>query len=116
MFGQLLVGAIDPGFIAAGRGDAGLEVVADHRLWHAADHAEGVDVRPDPIGKSFRPARLRIGVVGRSQHRDEDMGAPLYSKRGVEYRHRVASEVDEQLLGGPMRLPHGGEMVLHQSR
>lgn len=50
VFGQLLVGAIDPGFIAAGRGDAGLEVVADHRLWHAADHAEGVDVRPDPIG------------------------------------------------------------------
>ena len=35
------------------------------------------------------------------------MGAPLRPCRGVEYRHRVARKVDEQLLGGPMRLAHG---------
>ena len=64
-------------------------------------------MRPDPVGKPFRPARLGIGVVGCSQHRDEDMGAPLRPCRGVEYRHRVARKVDEQLLGGPMRLAHG---------
>ena len=62
---------------------------------------------PGPVGEPLRPARLRIGVVGRSQHRDEDMGAPLYADRGVEHRHRVASKVDEQLLAGRVRLPHG---------
>jgi hypothetical protein len=35
------------------------------------------------------------------------MGAPLYADRGVEHRHRVASKVDEQLLAGRVRLPHG---------
>ena len=65
-------------------------------------------MRPDPVGKPFRPARLRIGVVGRSQHRDEDMSTPFRSRRGIEDRHRVASEVDKQLLGRPVRLPHCG--------
>ena len=107
VLGQLLVGAVDPGLIAANRCDAGLEVVADHRLRHAADHVQGVDVRPNPVGKPFRPAGLRVGVVGRSQHRDEDMSASLYAAGGIEHRHRVAGKVDEQLLGGAMRLPHG---------
>jgi hypothetical protein len=107
VLGQLLVRAVDPGLIAANRCDAGLEVVADHRLRHAADRAEGVDVRPDPVGEPFRPARLGIGVIGCSQNRDEDMGVTLRLYRGVEYRHRVASKVDEQLLSGPVRLTHG---------
>ena len=50
VLGQLLVGAIDAGLIAAGRGDAGLEVVAHDRLRHAADRGQGVDVRADPVG------------------------------------------------------------------
>ena len=64
-------------------------------------------MRPNPVGKPFRPAGLRVGVVGRSQHRDEDMSASLYAAGGIEHRHRVAGKVDEQLLGGAMRLPHG---------
>src|SRR6266480_3310985 len=40
---------------------------------------------------------LGKGVVGCSQHRHEDMGKALRASRGVEHRHCVASEVDEQL-------------------
>ena len=48
-----------------------------------------------------------MGVVGRPQHRDEDVGATFHSGRGVEHRHRIAGKIDEQLLGGPMYLAHG---------
>jgi hypothetical protein len=44
MLGQFLVGAIDARLIAAGGGDAGLQIVADDRLRHAADRAQGIDV------------------------------------------------------------------------
>jgi len=35
------------------------------------------------------------------------MRKPLPASRGVEHRHCIAREVDEQLLGRPMRLSHG---------
>jgi hypothetical protein len=35
------------------------------------------------------------------------MGALLRTGCSVEHRHRVAGEVDEQLLGRPVRLAHG---------
>ena len=36
------------------------------------------------------------------------MSTPFRSRRGIEDRHGVASEVDKQLLGRPVRLPHCG--------
>ena len=40
MGSELPIGAIDAGLVARRLGDAGLEVVADHRLGHAADRAK----------------------------------------------------------------------------
>ena len=104
--GEILVGAVDAGLVAARRGDAGLQVVAHHGAGHAADGGEGVDVGADPLGQRLAPAGFGVGVIGGPQHRDEDVGAPLHAGRGVEHRHRVARPVDEQLLAGSMRLPH----------
>ena len=106
MRGEILVGAVDAGLVAARRRDAGLEVVAHHRAGNAADGVEGVDVRADPLRQRLAPAGLGVGVIGRPQHRDEDVSASLLTGRGVEHRHRVAGPIDEQLLAGSMRLPH----------
>ena len=71
--GQILIGAIDAGLVARRLGDAGLEIVADHRLRHAANRGERIDMRADPIGKPLRPARLRVGVVRGAERGDEDV-------------------------------------------
>src|SRR6266550_9066776 len=59
--------------IAADCGDAGLEVVADDRLRHAADHVQGVDVRSDPSRKTqprlhatYRTAGASDSEIGRA--------------------------------------------------
>ena len=73
MLGQLLVGAVDSRLIAAGHGDAGLEVVADHRLRHAADHVQGVDVRSDPSRKT----QVLVHVSIRPSASDSEFGRAL---------------------------------------
>jgi hypothetical protein len=50
--------------IAADCGDAGLEVVADDRLRHAADHVQGVDVRSDPSRKTQALVHVTYQAVG----------------------------------------------------
>jgi hypothetical protein len=63
-------------------------------------------VGADPLGQCLAPARFRVGVIGSPQHGDEDVGATLLTRRGVEHRHGVAGPIDEQLLASGMRLPH----------
>jgi len=82
---------IDMIFFVAGRPvETCFEFVAHRHLRHAADRREGVDMGGEPIGKPFRPARFRIGVVGCSEHGDEDMGGTLSIRYLIEHRHRVA--------------------------
>src|SRR3954453_17160977 len=72
MGGKVLVGAVDAGLVTRGLGDTGLEIVADHRLRHAANGSKRADVNADPIGEPLAPARLRIGEVGCSERGHED--------------------------------------------
>ena len=58
--------------IAADCGDAGLEVVADDRLRHAADHVQGVDVRSDPSRKT-----QALVHVTRPSASDSELGRAL---------------------------------------
>ena len=60
--------------IAADCGDAGLEVVADDRLRHAADHVQGVDVRSDPSRKTQPRLHATYRTAGAS---DSEFGRAL---------------------------------------
>ena len=104
--GEILVGAVDAGLVAARGGDASLEVVADDGVRDAADRRESVDVRADPIRQSLAPTRFRIGVVRGAEHGHEHVRLGHLPGRRVDHGNRVAGEVDEQLLAGPVRLAH----------
>ena len=54
--GHVLVGAVDPGLVAARGGHAGLEVVADDLPSDAAHAGERVHVAADPVRQRLRPA------------------------------------------------------------
>ena len=49
MGGHLLIGAVDPGLVAAGRRHPGAQVVANQQLRRTAEECECVDVRADPV-------------------------------------------------------------------
>ncbi len=104
---HLLVGAVDPGLIAAGGGDAGLEVVADQLPRGTAEEAEGVDVTTDPVRQALAPADLSIGQTGRAQHGDKDLCCPDLTGRRIDHRQGLPGEVDEQLVASDMGLAHG---------
>ena len=105
--GQVLIGAIDAGFVTRRLGDARLQVVGHRSLRHAADGIERVDVRADPVGQRLGPARLGVGVVGGPERRHEDVGAMLSTRYRIEHRDRVAGPVHEQLVASHVRLAHG---------
>ena len=108
MRGEILVGPVDAGLVAAGGGDPSLEIVADDQLRYTADEGERVDVGADPVRQALAPASLGIGVVRSPEHSDEDVRLAHLAGGAVDHRHGVAGEVDEQLLAGNVRLAHGG--------
>jgi hypothetical protein len=61
-----------------------------------------------PVGQALAPASLGVGVVRSPEHGDEDVRLAHLAGGGVDHRHGVAGEVDEQLLAGDVRLAHGG--------
>src|SRR5436190_3722921 len=95
MLRKVLIAAIDAGLVARRLGDADPEIVAYYRLRYAADRREGVDVSGYPVGKPLRPARFRIGVVGRTERGDEDVSGTFSIRYLIEHRHRVAGVIDK---------------------
>src|SRR5438105_1821194 len=95
MIRKLLVSAIDAGLVARRLGDAGPEIVAYYRLRYAADRRERVDVSGYPVGKPLRPARFRIGVVGRTERGDEDVSGTFNIRYLIGHRYRVAGVIDK---------------------
>ena len=77
---------------------AGAQVVADDLPGHAADERQHGDVRGNPVRQRLRPDRLRKGVAGGAQHRDEDLGPADLPGCPVDYLHGVTGEVDEHPL------------------
>jgi hypothetical protein len=95
MGGELLVGAIDTGLVARGLGDAGLEVVADRRLRHAADGGECIHMHADPVGQPFRPSRLRVGEVGGAERGNKDVRRSCIPGQRIDHRNRVTGKIHE---------------------
>jgi hypothetical protein len=81
-------------------------MIADNQLRHAAEEGERIDMSADPIGQPLGPARLGKGVVRGPQNRDAHVSCADLPSQPVDHRHRVAGEVDEQLLAGHVGLPH----------
>src|SRR4051812_14087626 len=107
MGGEVLIGPVYARFVSTGRGDPGLEVVADDRLRYPAEERNRIDVSPDPVRQPLAEAGFDIGVVRGPQNRDEDLGLAHLSGDRIEHRHGVAGKVHEQLVARRMGLAHG---------
>ena len=103
---QVLVGRVQLRLVSARPADSRLQVVRHHHLRQASREFKRPYVRLDPVRKSLAPRRLRIGIVARPPHRDEDLRLPHFAAVGVHHRHGRSAVVDEQLLAGPVHLPH----------
>ena len=94
------VAAVDAGLVATGRGDARLEVVADHLTRDAAKEGEGVDVAANPVRQALRPARFGVGQVGGAEGGDEDLRRSHLAGDGVNDLDDLPGVVNEQPLTG----------------
>jgi hypothetical protein len=105
--GQLLVAGIAIGLVAAGVADAALEVVGDQQLGDPAEELEAAHMGADPVPQALAPGRLDVGVTGRPEHGDEDLGLALLPCGHVDDGHRLAAVIDDQPLPWRMALAQG---------
>src|SRR5262245_8562571 len=106
VFEHLGIGSGERGFIAAGFGDAALEIVRDNQSRDAAEELKGADVRAYPIVKLLREGRLCVSVVGGAEHSDEDVCVTDFAGQRVNDGNGRAAIVDEQLVAWGVRLAH----------
>ena len=104
--GQVLVGAIDLGLVAAGAGDGALELVRDPQRGGAAEVVHHVDVRVDPVNQLLGLGRLGVGEAAGAEHGDEQLDRAQFTRAPVDQRRPLAREVDEGLLAGAVHLAH----------
>lgn len=107
-FRKILVAGIEVGLVAAGLGDARLEMVRDDGGGHAAEVFQGAHVGADPVGDTLRPRRLAVGVIRESQHGDEDLRTPNLARRRIDHLHGLAGVIDEELVARRVRLAQHG--------
>ncbi len=104
--GQLLVGAIDLGLVAARCRDAALEIVRHIDRRRAVEKLQHPRVRGDPVRKLLARGRLGIGVARRPQHPDKQLHRDLLAGAPVDQVRLLARVVDKRLLAGPVPLAH----------
>lgn len=103
--GHIVIGRIDIGFVPAGAGDPGLQVVRHDDLRDAAEELKRPDVRGYPGRQILRKTRFDIGIVAGSQGGDEEIGVPGCAGERIRDRHRLPGIIDEEFLSGPVGLP-----------
>ena len=104
---HLGIGAVDRRLVEAGLGDARAQIVGHHHRRNPTHEREAARVRADPIGQALCPRGLRIGVVRRPEHGDEQLRRHRLPGRWVDHLKRRAGVVDEHTLAGDVALPHG---------
>jgi hypothetical protein len=112
MAGHLGIGSVDPGIVAIGVGNGGLEIIADHELRHAAEIPEQIGMHADPVGQALAWAGLSIGVVRGPHRRDKQLHGPHFAGDGIEDVDGVAGEIDEHLLPTDVGLTHARASAL----
>ena len=106
MAGHLGIGSVEPGIVAIGVGNGGLEIIADHELRHAAEILEQIGMHADPVGQALAWASLGVGVVRGPHRRDEQLHGAHFAGDGIEDIDSVAGEIDEHLLAADVGLAH----------
>jgi len=94
------------GIVAVGLADQGARVVGHDQFGNAADEVQRPADAAEPVGLRFCSRRAGVGVVRGAEDSDEDVRPPDLAATGIDDRHGVAGEVDEQFLAGAMGLPH----------
>ena len=100
------VAAIDLRIVERGLVHTALEIVGHDETRHAAKEAEHAHMGLDPVRQRLCPGRLRVGVVGSAEHRDEDLGLAHLAGRRIHDRDLLAGVVDENLVAGDVMLAH----------
>ena len=73
---------------------------------YTTEVAEGTVVRRNEIRHLLRRGRLRIRVVGRAEHRDEELDLDVLARLRIYVRRSHSRVVHEALLTGLVDLPH----------
>ena len=108
VLGELQVGAIDDGLVAARLGDAAPEVVGHEDGRGAAPAFHHSHVGGDPRREVLRRTRLGVHVAARPEHADEQLDGDDLAGRGIDDRRPLAGEVHEGFLARAVDLAHRG--------
>ncbi|MFO0613021.1 MAG: hypothetical protein U0414_10555 [Polyangiaceae bacterium] len=103
---ELLERALHAGLVAVRLNDRALQLVGDDRARHAAERLERTHVARAEVGDRLRVRRLDERVVGRTEHRDEQLDLDDLATLRVDVVRLLAGVVDEHLVAADMRLSH----------
>ena len=106
MGGEILISRIQIRLVTVGLADGAFQIVGDDDVRATAEKVQRAHLCADPVGERLRPGRLGIGVVGRPEHRYEDLRGADLPAAGIDHRCRLPGVVDEELLSGPVGLAH----------
>ena len=104
--GEVLVGPVHVGLVAAGARDRALELVGNPQGGRAPEVLDHVDVGVDPVRQLLGRGRLGVGEAARPEHGDEQLDLPQLPRLPVDQGRPLPGEVDERLLAGAVDLPH----------
>ena len=106
MVGKFQIAGVQIWLIAAGTGDATLQVVRHQHLRGGAKVIQHPDMTADPVGKALTPGGFGECVVRCAHHAYEDLCLPDFARMPVRYRHRLAGIIDKAFFAGQMFLAH----------
>ena len=106
VLGELLVGALQPGLVAAREGDAALELVTHHGGGDPAKKLEGALMAREPIRDLLGAGRFGVGVVRGAEDGDEELDLDQLAGGGLDEPGLLAGVVDEALVASVVDLAH----------
>ena len=98
MFGQVLVGGIQIGLVAAGVFDPSFQIVGHDDLGHTVKEREHAHVGANPVEQILALVGLGVGVVAGAQYADEDLGIVDLARVWEDDGDRLTGIVDKDFL------------------
>jgi len=104
VLGELPIGCIEVGLIAAGTGDGGPEIIRDSDFWDSSEEAKRMDMGLNPRGKILGESGLSKGVIACSQSCHKDLHFGDDTGGGIHDRHRLSGIVYKEFFSRPIFL------------